>query len=69
MHIYAHTSSKTKCEEDLVYLIIKKDPLKENCHAENEKHGVASYIWFVSCVILAFIAFQGIFGLKEIVPW
>lgn len=44
MYIYAHTSSKTKCKEDLVYLIIKKDPLKENYHSENEKHGVASYI-------------------------
>lgn len=64
MFTSALTSSKTKGKEDLVYLIIKKDPLKENYCSEK---GVTSYIWFVSCVRLVFIALQGIFGLEEIV--
>lgn len=64
LFVYALTSSKTKGKEDLVYLIIKKDPLKENYCSEKS---VTSYIWFVNCVRLVFIAFEGIFGLKEIV--
>ena len=62
--MHSHLQRPKAKKEDLVYLIIKKDLLKENYCSEK---GVTSYIWFVSCVRLVFIALQGIFGLEEIV--
>lgn len=49
LFVYALTSSKTKGKEDLVYLSIKKDPLKENYCSEKS---VTGYIWFVNCKCL-----------------